>query len=267
MKKLITGIALCAFTAVQAVEIIEVNQTAQNTMPLSSPVIATPPAPVIVTPAVPQQTQPTQPAIVNVHFPEPLNPSKNVRPSPNPNITEVRDVHVEVVDGVYEHVDTTTIKKETRPVQKEGQPVAASAAAVATAVAATKESVVEVLQEPPESEAADPKRLLHYFCNKWKDGDYDAMWWSMSLKFRMQTKKEEFVKLFAADALLNGGLDDEMIESGSVVYYNQTVSMVVKLTFKYEKIAKRKVKVVMERTKNGWRISDGGIVPIDLTSM
>lgn len=181
-------------------------------------------------------------------------------------VTEVRDEHIEVIDDKLELVTRTIKKTETRVVGanppedtvKEADVVVASAAVV---VAATPPSL-----EPPAEESAETRRLVHYFCRCWKDGDYERMWWAMSPRYRLKAKYEEFCAVFVDDAKSNGGLKDENI--GPNEHHDDWgASLDVELRFKLRRAKPRKVKVMCERTKDGYRISESGIIPIDLNNL
>ena len=234
MRKLAI-MALLPATMAVAVEIVEINRP--------SPTIVAQPAPV-------------QPVVVDVRLPEPPSPpAKEDASAFGSNITEVKDIHVEVVGDLYEHVNTTTRRSEIRPIKQNEPPVIETAKVVVP--------VEETLLTPPPEESSDPILLVHYFCRMWKGCDYERMWWAMSPEYRLQVQKKEFVKVFVADKDRNGGLDDGNIEGGAT-YNRKGATMSVKLSFAFEGASARKAKVHAVQTKDGWRIGDSGIIPVNL---
>ena len=120
--------------------------------------------------------------------------------------------------------------------------------------------------EPPAEEAAEPRRLVRYFCKAWKDEDWERMWWSMSPKYRKKVPLKKFTALFSDDAESNGGLKDENVVSESET--NAGVAVKVALTFKFKRAKPRVVKAEVERISGGaYRIVDSAIIPVDLNNL
>ena len=120
--------------------------------------------------------------------------------------------------------------------------------------------------EPPAEEAAEPRRLVRYFCKAWKDEDWERMWWAMTPKYRRKVSLKKFTELFTDDAEANGGLKDENIVSE--VETNVGVAVKVTLTFKFRQARPRVVKAEVERIPGGaYRVVDSAIIPVDLNDL
>lgn len=145
-------------------------------------------------------------------------------------------------------------------------PVAAPSAPV-SAVADEVEGEPPPPPEPPRAEAAEPRRLVRYFCKVWKDKDWERLWWAMSPKYRKKVSLKKFTKLFESDAEMNGGLlDENIIETGKSKDGNEAVK--VELTFKFPKARHRFVMAVVERQSGGaFRVVESPIIPQDLDDL
>lgn len=120
--------------------------------------------------------------------------------------------------------------------------------------------------EPPATDAADPRRLVRYFCRMWKDEEYEAMWWAMTPKYRNAVSLEKFTALFEDDAERTGGLKDENIVLDDVDEGKQYI-VTVDLRFNFVRARDRRVKAVLEKTRQGYRIKESGILPVDLNDL
>ena len=118
--------------------------------------------------------------------------------------------------------------------------------------------------EPPAEDAAEPRRLVRYFCNAWKDKDYERMWWAMTPEYREKTTLDKFRSLFESDAEANGGLlDENIVETGKTRNGDEGVR--VELTFKFPRAKRRTVAAVAARQPGGaFRIAESPIIPMDL---
>ena len=120
--------------------------------------------------------------------------------------------------------------------------------------------------EPPAEEAAEPRRLVRYFCKAWKDEDWERMWWAMSPKYRKKVSLKKFTALFADDSEANGGLKDENVVAE--IETNSGIAVKVALTFKFKRAKPRVVKAEMERIPGGaYRLVDSAIIPVDLNDL
>ena len=155
----------------------------------------------------------------------------------------------------YEEVVVTVKKKRTPP---------AVPAESAAPVAADKIEEPPPPPEPPAKEAAEPRRLVRYFCKAWKDKDYERLWWAMSSDYRNKVSLAKFKKLFVSDAEANGGLlDENILETGKTTDGNEGVK--VELIFKFPKAQHRFATAVAERQPGGqFRLVDSPFIPIDL---
>ena len=118
--------------------------------------------------------------------------------------------------------------------------------------------------EPPAADAAEPRRLVRYFCKAWKDKDYERLWWAMSPDYRDNVSLKEFKKLFVSDAETNGGLlDENILETAKTKDGNEGVK--VELIFKFPRAQHRFVMAIAERQPGGqFRLVDSPFIPIDL---
>ena len=189
-------------------------------------------------------------------------------------VTEIRDEHVEVIDGRIEVINRVVRQTETRVI---GQPSEKDVKSTKEAKSPGKKdekvsamaadaAVAAPSLDPPAAETADPKRVIRYFCRCWKDGDFKRMWWTMSPRYRLKAKYEEFCAVFVEDARFNGGLADENLEP-DVQQDDGVVTLTVELRFKLRRVRPRKVKAVCELTKDGYRISESGIIPVDFDNL
>ncbi|MGN0846137.1 MAG: hypothetical protein ACI4RA_01980 [Kiritimatiellia bacterium] len=120
--------------------------------------------------------------------------------------------------------------------------------------------------EPPAAEAAEPRRLVRYFCKMWKDEDWERLWWAMSPKYRRLVSLKKFTELFTDDAEANGGLKDENILGEAET--NAGIGVTVELTFKFKRAKHRVVKAEVERIPGGqYRIVKSAIIPTDLNDL
>ncbi len=120
--------------------------------------------------------------------------------------------------------------------------------------------------EPSAFDAMDPRRLIRYFCRMWKEEEYNRMYWTMTPQYRASVSLEKFKSLFEADAERTGGLKDENIVVDDVdegKFYIVTVD----LRFNLIRARDRRVKAVLEKGKNGYRIKSSGIIPLDLDDL
>ena len=116
---------------------------------------------------------------------------------------------------------------------------------------------------PPAKDAAEPKRLVRYFCRAWKDENYKAMYGAMDPKYVNGTSFDQFKKLFMEDAEMNNGLADENIgddeaEAGAAI------ELYVELRFKNKRVKPRRVKALVIKTPAGFRLQSSPIIPMDL---
>jgi hypothetical protein len=164
---------------------------------------------------------------------------------------------IDVGDDEYEEV-VVTVKKKRTP-----QAIPAGPAAP---VAEEKPEEPPPPPEPPAKEAAEPRRLVRYFCKAWKDEEWDRLWWAMTPKFRKKVSLETFKRRFTDDAELNGGLKDENIADVSKT--NSGVAVKVELLFKFENAKPRVVNAVVERVVGGqYRVTDSAIIPVDMNDL
>ena len=120
--------------------------------------------------------------------------------------------------------------------------------------------------EPPAADAAEPRRLVRYFCKAWKDEEWERLWWAMTPKFRKEVSLTTFKTRFTDDAEQNGGLKDENIVGVSKT--NSGVAVKVELLFKFENAKPRVVNAVVERIVGGqYRVTDSAILPVDLNDL
>ena len=186
-------------------------------------------------------------------------------------------------DDEYEEVVVRRKKKKNAkaaPVETASESVAApsfivpAVVSVPVAVAATPSAIPAMAEsddeepppppEPPAADAAEPRRLVRYFCKAWKDKDYERLWWAMSSDYRDKVSLKEFKKLFVSDAETNGGLMDEnILETFKTRDGNEGVK--VELIFKFPRAQHRIVTAVAERQPGGqFRLVDSPFIPIDL---
>ena len=121
--------------------------------------------------------------------------------------------------------------------------------------------------EPPVEDAAEPRRLVRYFCKLWKDEDYERMWWAMVPAYRRETTLEKFAKLFADDRERNGGIVDENIVTDDVERADGTVLVHVDVRYRFKRVGVRRLKAVLEKKKNMYRLRASGLIPPDLDDL
>ncbi|MBO4618797.1 MAG: hypothetical protein IKS83_09765 [Victivallales bacterium] len=121
--------------------------------------------------------------------------------------------------------------------------------------------------EPPALDAAEPRRLVRYFCKAWKDGDYVRMYWAMTPQYRQKMTVEKFVKRFQADKEYNGGIVDENIVVDDVQLDNGRIQVTVDLRYKFRRVGIRRVKAIVEKQGGVYRLCDSGIIPLDMDDL
>ena len=121
--------------------------------------------------------------------------------------------------------------------------------------------------EPPAADAAEPRRLVRYFCKAWKDKDYERLWWAMSPQYRKKVTLKKFRKIFESDAEMNGGLlDENVLETAKTRKGDEGVKL--ELIFKFPRARHRFVMAVAERQPGGaFRIVDSPFIPQDLDDL
>lgn len=122
------------------------------------------------------------------------------------------------------------------------------------------------IPEPPVVEAAEPKRIIRYFCRAWKDEDFKAMYGAMSDSYRNNVTLSEFTSLFKSDIETNGGLKDENIEVPEVPA-GATIRLKVQLIFRSTSVKPRTVVAEVIKTPKGYRVAESGILPLDLNQL
>lgn len=119
---------------------------------------------------------------------------------------------------------------------------------------------------PPASESKDPQRLIHYYCKLWKDQKYKDMYGTLDERTRSAIPFEKFKNRLESDAEFNGGLKDEnLIQESSNI--GSQVSWKVQLVFRNTRAEPRIVVAQAVHTPDGYRISDSGIIPLDLNDL
>lgn len=147
----------------------------------------------------------------------------------------------------------------------EGNPVVVCASATNdNSQASSSQPVQEAI--PPMSASLEPKRLRGFFCRMWKDENYESMYLCMTRQYQHKTPFQKFTALFEADADRTGGLEDENIlaEDGE---NGAGHLVVVDLKFRRKKAPNRRVKALLEKTKDGYRIMQSGILPLDFDNL
>ena len=124
-----------------------------------------------------------------------------------------------------------------------------------------------VLLGPSAEDSSDPKRLLHVFCQAWKDEDWKRVWYCMEPGYRQKHAFSSFMRRFTDDAEMTGGLDDERIAPAPKVQGSK-LTFEVTLTFQNAPMARpRKVRATLRTTPDGYRVVESTILPADLNDM
>ena len=186
-------------------------------------------------------------------------------------------------DDEYEEVVVRRKKKRPKAPAPEVAPIAVAPAAtvivpavvtvpIATPAAPATPTVATDDEpppppEPPAADAAEPRRLVRYFCKAWKDKDYERLWWAMSPQYRKKVSLKKFKKLFVSDAEMNGGLlDENILETAKTRSGDEGVKL--ELIFKFPRAKHRFVMAVAERQPGGaFRIVDSPFIPQDLDDL
>ena len=121
--------------------------------------------------------------------------------------------------------------------------------------------------EPPVEDAAEPRRLVRYFCKCWKDEDYERLWWAMTPEYRKNTPFKKFSKLFKDNKEINGGVIDENIVVDDVQLDDGGIQVTVDLSYKFKRVGVRRVKAVVEKKGTVYRIRESGIIPLDMDDL
>jgi len=118
--------------------------------------------------------------------------------------------------------------------------------------------------EPSAEDAAEPRRLVRYFCKCWKDEDYERMWWAMTPKYRAEVPFKKFVKLFSEDKESNGGLADENIVLEDRELDDGAIQVAVDLRYRFKRARIKRVKAEVEKKGPAYRVRESGIIPFDM---
>lgn len=163
-------------------------------------------------------------------------------------------------DDEYEEIVIRRKKK------KKAAPVAQVAAPVAAPTMTPKADEPPPPPEPPAAEAAEPRRLVRYFCKAWKDEDWERLWWAMEPSYRKSVPLKKFKKIFADDAEGTGGLKDEnILEEGKT---NTGEGVRVELIFKFPRAKHRLVMAEVRRVPGGgFRVAKSPIIPVDFDDL
>lgn len=113
---------------------------------------------------------------------------------------------------------------------------------------------------PPAEVAADAKRLVHWFCARWKEEAYERMYYAMAPDFRARVPYATFARRLRDDAALTGGLNDESIRE-EVEPAARGVRVTVTLRFNWPKAGSRTAHAELVRVKEGFRVAESGLVP------
>lgn len=138
--------------------------------------------------------------------------------------------------------------------------------ALATSPVPPAQKVVEQPTLPSAEEIATPKALAEYFCRMWRDENYEAMYYCMSKGYRRKVRFIKFAALFTSDAERTGGLDSGVV----VAEYPDNIAgplLLIDLKFMKKKVPTRRVKALFEKTKDGYRLVDSGILPLDFNNL
>lgn len=151
--------------------------------------------------------------------------------------------------------------------RKKRRPASVVVAPVAPVVsAAPAETDEPPPPEPPAAEAAEPRRLVRYFCKMWKDEDWERLWWAMEPGYRKRVPLRKFRKIFEDDAEGTGGLKDEnILEEGQT---DSGEGVKVELIFKYPRARHRIVLAVVRRIPGGgYRVAQSPLIPLDFDDL
>ena len=120
--------------------------------------------------------------------------------------------------------------------------------------------------EPPTAEAADPRRLVRYFCKAWKDQDWERLWWAMEPSYRKKVPLKKFEKIFTDDAEGTGGLRDENILETGKSRKGEWVR--TELIFNFPRAKHRLINAEVRRIPGGlYRIAESPIIPVDFDDL
>ncbi len=114
---------------------------------------------------------------------------------------------------------------------------------------------------PPEDVAQAADTLATYFCEQWSAVHYEAMYYAMTPAYRKRVSFKAFIKRFEADMELTGGLKSARVQ-GEVVTQGKYTHVPLTLTFHGQNTQPRTVKALAERTPEGFRLADSGLIPL-----
>ena len=191
-------------------------------------------------------------------------------PPPEPKVVVVQETVVQTpVAPVV--VPAVPVVAPVAPVAPVATPVVPAVPVAVPAVPVVQRTEVVVdesaLYGPSAEDSSDPKRLLHAFCQAWKDADWKRVWYCMEPSFRKSHDFAAFQRRFEDDAEMTGGLDDETI-AGDPKVQGSKQTFDVTLSFQNAPLARpRKVKATLKTTPDGYRVVDSTILPADLNDM
>lgn len=123
--------------------------------------------------------------------------------------------------------------------------------------------------EPPlpgEEDAKDAVALLTYYCRAWLEGDYCRMYGALSAETRKEIPFKTFRKRYEADYETTGGIISARILEGETIQ-GKVVKYKVEVYFFNPRKPARTVTAALERTPDGFRVVESGIIPIDLDAL
>lgn len=192
-------------------------------------------------------------------------------PPPEPKVVVVKEVVQPAVPVAVPAVPVATPVVPAAPVVAPVVPAVPVAVPAVPAVPVVTQTAVVVDESevygPSAEDSSDPKRLLHAFCQAWKDEDWKKVWYCMEPSFRKSHDFAAFQRRFEDDAEMTGGLDDETIAADPKVQGSKQ-TFDVTLSFQNAPLAKpRKVKATLKTTPDGYRVVESTILPVDLNDM
>ena len=119
---------------------------------------------------------------------------------------------------------------------------------------------------PSVRDAAEPKRLVRYFCRAWKDENYERMYWAMDGSFHKRQTLAAFTERFEKDKEFNGGLADENI-AAEEKDVGASKQLTVTLRFRSKRAKERVINAQLVKTPDGYRLIDSGILPVDVDNL
>jgi hypothetical protein len=115
---------------------------------------------------------------------------------------------------------------------------------------------------PPKKATTSPESIISYFCERWADGDFLAMYETLSFSRRKHVSVEKWEEMLARDATIMG-LPTEYSLDGPEQDLGSRALWKVDITFSNNRVGTLNKRSWVLQGVGGWRVDDGGLGPFN----